>query len=58
MTRTEWVNKNGIIIQEEVEFEKREFMTRQEWRCYFALEEINEEEYKNEYAKYKRPLDS
>lgn len=56
--KTEWVkNEIGILIEKEVEFEKREKMTRAEWRAWFAIEEITEEQFKTEYATYKRPLD-
>ena len=55
----QWVkNDLGILIEEEVKFEKLEFMTRDQWRAYFAQEEITEEQFKEEYTKYKRPLDS
>jgi len=50
--------KTGLYLEREVKFEKREKMSRQEWRCYFADEEISEQEFRDEYAKYKRPLDA
>lgn len=55
----QWVkNDLGILIEEEIKFEKREQMTRDEWRAYFAQEEITEEQFRDEYCIYKRPLDS
>lgn len=50
--------KTGIWLEREVKFEKRERMTRAEWRAYFSDEEISEEEFRDEYTKYKRPLDA
>lgn len=50
--------KTGLWLEREVKIEKKDKMTRQEWRCYFAEEEISEEEFRAEYSKYKRPLDA
>jgi len=59
MSKSQWVeNEFGILIEEEFKFEKRDKMTREEWRAYFSQEEISEDEFKAEYAKYRRPLDA
>lgn len=50
--------KTGLWLEREVKFEKRERMTREEWRAWFGIEEITEEEFKNEYRQYRRPLDA
>lgn len=50
--------KTGLWLEREAKFEKRETMTREEWRAWFAIEEITEEEFKNEYRQYRRPLDA
>ena len=50
--------KTGLWLEREVKIEKRERMRRDEWRAYFADEEISEDEFRNEYARYKRPLDA
>lgn len=50
--------KTGLYLEREIKFEKKERATRDYWRAYFAQEEISEEEFREEYSKYKRPLDS
>ena len=50
-------NEFGILIEQEEVFEKREKMSRAEWRAYYAWEEITEEQFRAEYVKFKRPLD-
>jgi hypothetical protein len=50
--------KTGLWLEREIKFEKKDKMTRDEWRAYFAQEEISEQEFRDEYSKYKRPLDS
>ena len=50
--------KTGLWLEREVKIEKRERMTRDEWRAWYAVEEITEEEFRNEYAQYRRPLDA
>ena len=47
----------GLWLERDVEFVKRERMSRAEWRAWFAIEEITEEEFKDEYSRYRRPLD-
>ena len=47
----------GLWLEKDVEFVKRERMSRAEWRAWFAIEEITEEEFKDEYSRYRRPLD-
>jgi len=47
----------GLWLEKDVEFVKRERMTRQEWRVWHSIEEITEEEFKDEYRQYRRPLD-
>jgi len=50
-------NELGIWLEEEVEFEKRERMTRKEWKVWFAIEEITEDEFRKEMAEFQWPLD-
>lgn len=47
----------GLWLEKDVEFVKRERMTRQEWRVWHSIEEITEEEFKDEYRQFRRPLD-
>jgi hypothetical protein len=35
----------GLWLEKDVEFEKREKMTLQEWRVYYGLSEFTEEEF-------------
>lgn len=48
----------GIWLEEEAPFEKRDKMTLDEWRAYYAQLEITEEEYLEMCLKYQRPLDA
>lgn len=48
----------GLWLEKDVEFVKRERMTREEWRAWHALEEITEDQFKEEYKIYRRPLDA
>jgi len=45
-------NEMGIWLETEVEFEKREKMTRREWAIWHSLEEITEEQWDAECLKY------
>lgn len=50
-------NEFGLWIEHEVEFEKREKMTRKEWKVWFAQEEISEDEFRQEMKTFQWPLD-
>jgi hypothetical protein len=41
-------NELGIWLEREVQFEKREKMTRREWAIFYDLEEIDEATYVKE----------
>ena len=48
---------SGIIIMEDAAFEKRERMSRKEWKIWFANEEITEDEFRREMMEFNWPLD-
>jgi len=50
-------NEFGLWIEEEIEFEKRDRMTRKEWKVWFAQEEITEDEFRKEMMDFQWPLD-
>lgn len=50
--------KTGLWLERDLKVEKRERMSRDEWRAWYASEEITEEQFREEYARYRRPLDS
>ena len=50
--------KTGLWLERDLQVEKRERMTRDEWRAWYAAEEITEEQFRDEYARYRRPLDA
>ena len=54
----QWVeNVLGILVEQDVPFEKRDKMTRKEWKIWFAMEEITEEEFRREMMEFQWPLD-
>jgi uncharacterized membrane protein len=50
--------ESGLWVEDDSPMEKPERATRDEWRAYFAQEEITEEEFRREYEVYRRPLDA
>ncbi len=50
-------NAAGIWIEEEIEFEKRDKMTRREWGIWHSMEEISEEQWLAECKEYQWMLD-
>jgi hypothetical protein len=56
-SKIEWKeNELGLLVQTETKFEKKDKMTRPQWKEWFNSEEITEEEYKQEQMTYMRAL--
>jgi hypothetical protein len=48
-----WVeNELGILVEEEIRFEKRDLMTRREWAIWHSQELITEQQWDQECAQY------
>jgi hypothetical protein len=56
-SKIEWLeNEHGLLVQTETKLEKKQKMTRPQWKEWFNSEEITEEEYKQEQMTYMRAL--
>ena len=50
--------KTGLYLERQVKMEKRERMTLNEWRAYYADAEFTEEEFIEFCTKFRRPPDA